>query len=954
MEHKITKRQRGALRAVVLGSVMSCLCSTAVWGQEIDSEAEGETQDMGKVTVTGSHIKMIDAVSTAPIQIISRADIDRSGAATVSELLAKITANSGGSLPETFNNGFADGATGVSLRGMGVNRTLVLINNRRVASFAFGQNITDTFTDINAIALESVDRVEVLLDGASAVYGSDAITGVVNFILRNDYDGFQISAQTYNTSDGGADQQALNLMWGKVADKGSILVSIDYFDEDALEAYDRDIGTADNWSELDSRVDYDPRHAYGDVGQANYYHGYTDQFFGFGLPYPLYSAVGGEDACTSGDFRVSGSGNSLFCSFSDNFTLTPEKERVNVMINGTYTLGNIELAGDLQYNKSETDYNYFSAFNWIHTAANLWGANPDGSGVINNFAASDGWSWYATQGWGGDFAGATLPGSDEIQGVPIADVAWLMTDLGDQITTMESENIRIAGSAAGVFADVWDWELSGIYSKNEADIIDTNRPNTAALFGALNSYNYFYIAGMDLTPWGINVTETNSQETLNAIRRSTKDTGESEMKQLSFIVNNSSFSLPAGNVGLAFGVEYREEELKNTPDAQLVAGQIFNSGSRSVVKGDRDIWSVYAEAQIPVMDNLDLTLAVRTEDYSDFGQTTNPKIGLRWQLNDYFLMRANWGTGFRAPGMMEMYLDDAVAYSQYRDYTQCSQYDAGTGSGVNDGSEHDNYCWANYNQTNFSSNPDLDPEESESYSVGVVISPLDTMTIEIDYWDIEIDDVINNLHPSDMVYQESQDGSYSELIDRFAATDLERADGVTAGKLIAVNTSYYNLDTLKASGVDVKFDWTLNTRLGIFDFWATTTYQDELTSVSPFVGDDPWLGLNGYPRWRAQFGSQWSKDDWMVALQGYYRHDMLDYDSSQDVTVDGENLEIRSNTTYNLSVVYQGIDDLELTAQVINVTDEEPAFSTYPTGGLNMTDTVDGRAFRFTLRYKFF
>ncbi len=940
-----------AIKAAALGSVVGMASTAQVWAQEADGQSVEQAQKMDKVTVTGSHIKMIDAVSTAPIQVISREDIDRSGAGTVAELLSKITANNGGSFPESYNNGFADGATGVSLRGLGVNRTLVLINNRRVASFSFGQNITDSFTDINAISLDAIDRVEVLLDGASAVYGSDAVTGVVNFILRSDFDGLQISGQTYDTKDGGGEQTAINVMWGKVSDKGSIIVNVDHFNEDYLFTQDRSWGRVNNWSEFDANVENDPWHYYGPTDQANYYLGYVSDFFGVDSGgYTAFTGVGGADACTDGRYEESASGRSLFCKTLDNLVATPEKERTNVMINATYSLGDIELFADVQYNESATNFNYRSAFNWLGTFANMYGAGPGGAGVINNPYAGFGWSWYATQDWGGDFAGDSLPGTD----VPIADVTWVMSDLGDQITTMETENIRTAFGASGVFADVWDWEATAIYSLNEAEIIDQNRAHGPTLINALANYEYFYISGLDLTPWGINVTETNSQATLDSIRRSTTDTGRSEMTQAAFVVSNSSISMKHGNLGLAFGIEARGEEIENIPDAQLVAGEIFNSGSRSPVKGDRDILAIYGEAVVPVLEDLDVTFALRHEDYSDFGQTTNPKIGVRWQPNDWFLARFNWGTGFRAPGMMELYLDDAVSFSQYRDYTRCAEYDAATDAGLNDGSSQDGYCFAQYNQTNFGSNPDLKPEESESMSIGVVFSPTDTMTIGLDLWDVEITDVIDSLSASDMVYEESIDGSYASNITRQAATQLDLDVGVSSGDILSVQTSYFNLNSLTARGVDLNFDWVLDTKYGRFNPYATSTYMDDLTSESPFVGEDQWLGYNGYPRWKAQYGMQWSKDDWSFAVQGYYRHGMTDYDSSQSYTLDGESVEIRSHNTYNLSLAYQGIENVQMSLQVINATNKAPAFSTYPYGGVNMSDSIDGRGMRLTVRYDLF
>ena len=940
-----------AIKAIALGSMVGIATSAQVFAQEAEGQTVDTAKKMDKVTVTGSHIKMIDTVSTSPIQVISRADIDRSGAGTVAELLSKITANNGGSFPESFNNGFADGATGVSLRGLGVNRTLVLINNRRVASFSFGQDITESFTDINAISLDSIDRVEVLLDGASAVYGSDAITGVVNFILRSDFDGMQISGQTYDTKDGGGEQTAINVMWGKVTDKGSIVVNVDHFSEDYLYTQDRAWGRVNNWSEFDSNVDNDPWHYYGPTGQANYYLGYVNPFFGVeSNGYTAFTGVGGADACTDGRYEESASGRSLYCKTLDNLVATPEKDRTNVMINATYSLGDIDLFADLQYNQSETHFNYRSAFNWLGTFANMYGALPDGSGAINNAYAGSGWSWYATEAFGGDFVGDSLPGTD----VPIADVTWVMSDLGDAVTIMETENIRVSMGAAGVFADVWDWEANAIYSLNEADIVDTNKAHGPTLLSALNSYDYFYIGGLDLTPWGIDVTETNSQATLDSIRRSTTDTGRSEMTQVSFVVSNSSYSMEHGNLGLAFGIEGRSEEIENIPDAQLVAGEIFNSGSRSEVRGDRDILAVYGEAVIPLLEDLDVTFALRHEDYSDFGQTTNPKIGVRWQPNDWFLARFNWGTGFRAPGMMELYLDDAVSFSQYKDHTRCAEYDAATESGQNDGSQQDSYCFANYNQTNFGSNPDLAPEESESMSIGIVFSPTDTMTLGFDLWDVEITDVIDSLAASDMVFEESRDGSYGSNINRQAATQLDLDVGVTSGDILTVDTSYFNLNRLTARGVDINFDWVLDTKFGRFNPYLTSTYMDDLTSESPFVGDDQWLGFNGYPRWKAQYGMQWSKDDWSFAVQGYYRHAMTDYDSSQSYTLDGESVEIRSHNTYNLSLAYEGIENMEVSVQVINAMNKAPAFSTVPYGGVNMSDGIDGRGMRLTVRYDLF
>ncbi len=936
--------------------------------REVDIEIEGSQKAVEEIYVTGSKIKMKDnAITTAPIQMISRVDIENSGAGTVSELLAKITANNGASMIETETN-FIAGAQSVSLRGLGVSRNLVLVNGRRVAAYSFGQGITDSFVDVNQLSLDAIERVEVYLAGASATYGSDAMTGVLNFILRKDYEGTQISGMAYVPEQGGGEEQSLNVMWGKSFDKGNIMANVNFFKNSEAFNTDRDFLQPNSW--LDVYGNLDPGYAtngiidsYGNITEdkANFdQRSFLNWTFGDpaleALAYPRlkrndpsarYILYNHLDSCAEEDKFESYSTNSLYCGSQEQFILTPERERFNLTLNGVYDFGFADGYMDAQFNRGTTTYN--------NKAYPLRTLNLAGLVNFNDGALGQPTYAYATDLLGGDFAGGMgLPGAADFN---IATAAWRMDDLGQQIQEVTTTDFRIAAGLTGIVFNDWDYDANVIYARNHVNDKNYNFAKESALIDAVQNYEYFYMAGIDLTPYGINVTETNSEDTLARIRTNTEQKGTSQLASIGFTLSRNDIDIPTGELAVAISGEMRYESIENIPDEQLLNGEIYNFGSISPLDADREIYALSGEAIVPLGFDLTATLAGRFEEYSDFGSNFSPTVGLKWDPTDWVMLRANYSEGFRAPSLQELYLDGSTGYYSVIDYVRCEEWsvhnDAVYG-GTDPYGFEDVYCGYDSHLTYFNSNPDLGPEESNNTTVGLVVRPTETTSISVDYWKVEIEDLITVKHPLLMLYETVYEGA-TQYDSNFTRNGLNWYDtsyfGVTTEMIETINTSYFNLGTKGAEGVDLQADILLETNVGNFVASASATkllesYEDTELGYSNYEG------RNGYPELTAQLYLGWSNDDWSAGLQGFYRDKMKDV-YADPYTADGSEIEIGSAHSWNLSTSYTGFEDFQISLQVINLFEHKPMFTTDPTWGLNRYPVggVDGRAYRVSFKW---
>ena len=579
--------RRTVLSSAVAIALGTSVVTTGVMASDENAVAKSDekaVEKLEKVQVTGSRISRVDVEGVAPVTIITREDIDRTGATSVSDLLRSLTENGAGSYDESFTNGFAAGSSFISLRGLGSSRTLTLLNGRRVANYGFAQNVNETGVDLNSIPLGIVERVEVLKDGASAIYGSDAIAGVINIILKDNYDGATVTASTGMTGKGDSEEGKINVVAGKEFEDSNVLVAFDYFNRNNLKMSSRDrSSSADQTGN----------------GGLNWISSYS--------PHPSY-AILNPDGSVKDTVCNDPTGNNCQYDYVQDLDLMPATERYGLLsiLNHDFS-DSVSGFTELSYSRSMTDIRIGPTANPMVMEA----SNP------NN------------------------PETEDIR------VKGRYTDVGPRLNDITNDAYRGVFGLRGGFEfaerDV-DWEMAAGYSRNETVSKGRNFINAEKFKAAVDDGSY-----NPLTP------TSNSQDVINQFRVSTKRKSISDTTFVSGSFSMPLFALPAGDVYMAGGAEWRDESIDDRPDPLGAQRGILGSGGTSA-KGSRNSRAVYSELSVPLHETLEMQLAGRFEKYSDFGTTLDPKVAFRWQPLDNLMFRASYSTAFKAPTLPELYL----------------------------------------------------------------------------------------------------------------------------------------------------------------------------------------------------------------------------------------------------------------------------------------------------------
>lgn len=575
-------------------------------------------QRVEKIEVTGSNIKRIDAEGVAPVQVITKTDIERTGKSTVADVLRSISANSGNSLNEVFTNSFSPGASGASLRGLGQKNTLVLVNGRRLANYGFAQNLQDTYVDLNTIPATAVERIEVLKDGASAVYGSDAIGGVINIILRNDYRGAEIGASGGTSSEGGLNETRASLAAG-IGDLGrdryNLLATLDFYKRDLLLASEREFtrdqdtraypGGALNWASIGT-YRTTPRQPFATCGSS--------------IPGVL---VPGAQLASTG----------TLCAFNPAslITLFPKTERLALLSRGSFEFSpTLSAFVEASYSNNKT----------------FQTATP--SPLSNTSVA------YNPATGGVRIINGTLPvgNSSNPFSTPVA-INYAFLDVGPRNTDINSKSYRVLGGLKGNVGS-WDWETGLGHAENKVEQINYNRVDAFLLTAAIanNTYNF-------LNP-------RNGTVTADTLRINPRRDSLSKLDFVDFKVSSEIATLPAGGVGFAAGLEYRKESISDRPDKLLTSGNVLGQGS-TATDGSRNNTAGFFEFSIPVFKNLELQVAGRQDKYSDFGSAFSPKFGIKWNPSRELIVRGTVSRGFRAPTLPENARSSATFFTSVVD-----------------------------------------------------------------------------------------------------------------------------------------------------------------------------------------------------------------------------------------------------------------------------------------------
>ena len=645
-----------------------------------------QAQDTQRIEVTGSRIKRTDSETASPVQVLTREDIERTGKTSIQEVLRGITSDSNGSIPSSFTNGFASGSAAVSLRGLGVNSTLVLLNGRRMTTYGLADDGVRTFVDLNSIPLEAVDRVEVLKDGASAIYGADAVGGVVNIILKKNFTGGSIGASYGQTgkSDGQTTRAFGSIGFGNIdTDKFNVFATIEASQQKNIWSKDRGfIGQTDltrfNYYDLTNGAN---RPYFGLGPSSNSPYGVTRTPPGAGARVNIIPCDAGLIDPTTGLCRYNGRVEQ---------EIQPAIDRLNLFTRGT-----------LQVLPSLTAYLEFGYFNTKSKSNGTLGANND-AGVFN---PSDLFNPLVVHG------PMNLPAAhpDNTFGTDRT-LFYLPNELGGRDHKTDNEVLRIVQGLQGTGFG-WDYDVGAAYIRSKLKNQNFGFIRYDVMQAALDNGTYL------INRPSLNSPSLTDPAVLAAISPVLENDSVSTVKLIDVKASRDLMALQGGSLGLALGAEVRWEAANSPPVPFTDTSEIVGLGY-SAFSQKRRVAAVYGELSAPVTKWLELTGAVRHDRYSDFGGTTNPKVGFKVKPLEQFALRGTYSESFRAPGPAETG-GSSFGFTTYGILSQ--------------------------------GNPNLKPETAKSYSLGVIVEPLPSTSLTLDYWRVDRKNEIIQADPNAIV-----------------------------------------------------------------------------------------------------------------------------------------------------------------------------------------------------------
>jgi len=896
-------------------------------GAAISSSAFAQEQatNLDRITVTGSNIPRTNTETPSPVQVVTRQEIDRTGKTTVAEYLQTLTADGAGSIPKTFGNGFAGGGAGISLRGLGAGSTLVLLNGRRMATYGLADDGQKVFTDLSTIPLDAVERVEVLKDGASAIYGSDAIAGVVNIILRSDFQG-AILRGSYGVSgdgDGDAKKATLTAGTGDLASDGwNAFFSLDVGKTDRIQISDRKnrkwIGTGDirRWG-YDAADAQFLGGAYLSGGTAGGTGPNGSVFNNAGQLVALPGCAGVTTIPGQTDATAQAQG-CLWDPAQLYRDLTPEEKYVNVFGRASFAFGEGgEVYTEIGYSKKETIFS--------NTPSGVSGGWGYPGGPVN-----------ANSGAGATMLYAGHPDNPLPYAARLRYSAW---DVGPRVTNNTNEFNRFL---VGVKGNWGEWSYDTAYLHSGTDLVNKRT-------GFLNYDAVRCVLGNPACPYGTWRIGDNAsltpQSVYDAISPTISARAKSSLDMFDFTISRSLMDLKGGPLGLAFGTEWRKTSNSLTPQTFTDVGQIIGLGY-SAYDGTQNVYAGYAELSAPVLESLELSGAVRYDKYESGEGKATPKLGVKWTPADWIALRASYAEGFRAPNPAENGDGGLAAFSNARDPVRCA-IDAA------------NECTARSVAIITRPNKDLKPEESKSYSVGIVLQPTSTTSLTVDAWEIKRTNEI------------AQGSTADAIAAGNVLRDSNNIGGVAnSGTILAVNTAYVNANSSRVRGIDTDVRQTFDFGAGQLEMdlqWShilkfERTEGDTTVDYVGTHGNCDVTNCIGTPQDKINFGTTWKQGPWSVSGVVNYIDSMENKDRRGGDYLafyeDGSPVEkISSFTTFDLSGRWNITEAFELNASVQNVFDRIAPLDPSTYGAVNYNPLhfsgAIGRYFTVGAKYTF-
>lgn len=906
-----------------LGTV--AIASNIGFAQTSFAQEEGAAE-LGDLRITGSRLKQLDVEGPSPVVVITRGEMEERGFATVYEALENLTQNTGALQGEQYTNSFTPNAQDLSLRNLGGGRTLVLLNGRRVADYPQPFNSQSNFFNFATIPMTMVERVEVLTGGASAVYGSDAVAGVINIILRDDVVAPTLTARVGTTYEGGGDSRFLSFVWGKQWNRFSVTVGAEYQDMDPIYGKDRSyLDSVDDAPQVAGKVPF-TRSA---LTLSNWYDAPEPASWTGPDAYPgiYYDPPQGAATCENLEsqdvpyvyaFRE-GRGN--YCGRDDfgDETLQSKRERASVYLNATWDItDSTSMYGNLLYWDSSAELQGFH--NW-------WGTDVWDPNIISSTGQPGDWTY--------------------IQRV------FHPNETGAQVNTFDESAATGVVGVQGSFSNFWNWDVGLSYSTNDYSERQSRFKEEVAdaYFGGDQMINICPELGFgcvlmqpDVSTAQFNIYDPLSQADIDAVMGRMAIDSDASVWTIDAQLDGDLMEMRAGPLQFAAIVEYASQEYQITPDSRLLdqtgAGWWGLSGTGG--GGERDRYAAGIEFGIPLHETFQATIAARYDQYndnSDVGGAPTWGMGLEYRPVDSLMLRGSYNTSFRAPDMHYLFADQSGFFQTSRDIYQCRTDAADAGVEYNE-LDCDDVTVAGERQGSLA----LVEETGDSMTLGFVWNPLNELSLTFDYYEIEIKDAVTDMSTLQMLRDEADcqigetpSGAPVDQNSAFCTDVLARVtrettvDPTEISDVDTVNVDPINSSVRQQRGYDVTFDYAHETQnVGMFRFRVDYTHvledKRQVYSYDPIEDDfrDDLTNFNARSVVNTTIG--WDVQDFSTVLYAHRLGSMPNW---------AETGRLPTWTTYNMSATLRFFEDkLAVSAIVQNILDERPpyddGFDTWP------------------------
>ena len=917
----------------LLLALLLAFAAPGVWAQDAaDDEAdeattEDESADLGRIVVTGSLLKREDFTSTSPMQIINAETQAQVGQLSVADILQNTTIAGGTTQWNNQFNGFVvQGGYGVQtldLRGLGDNRTLVLLNGRRPGGS--GTRGAVNALDLAMIPEIAAQRFEIVLDGSSSIYGSDAVSGVANIITRRSVDKTEVQALGEMPFDSGGERYRISGITGWNFDKGAVTLSAQWEKQEELRVRDRDyLGCLQDivYDSSGNRIDREDRSVTAGTAlsgcQGLYANTVINLFTGARyIPSPDGVTIGpfpGYRPRANGRYDDAGGQayyeDVLAFDFMQSAMALNRLERFNVYATADYSfdfLGGVDWDADFLYSNRKSRIEGWRQFFPAVSSSDFipYPGDPDyNPGVPFSYPVMP------------------YPSNNEVD----VDFFYFTTGLQGELPTK----------------NYWTWQVYGAYSRSDGDY--TGESILASQSGDINyddnppRVDYFDPAIL---------SGQNMQALIDAVGINHTGNTVYDQYQVVGILSGDLFSVPAGMVGAAFGVEYRDFSIDDQPSEASRNGDLWGQSSALVTQGDNQVWEAFAEAEIPLLADLDfieeltLNVSARAFDYKQGGNDWVWKAGLKWALTPSFMVRGTTGTSYRAPALYELYLGNETSFLGQLGIDPCVDWANSNNSNIRrncaaEGIPED-YTGAGSSATIISGGgvDNLEPETSDAMTAGFVSTPqFSDLSVAIDYFKFSVKNQIDQLGAQSIVT-----GCYNAENFPNAFCDLfTRAPADSPGfpfNILEVKDTFINVNEQKVEGIDLNLRWNQDVGIGQLVVEGQSSYYirnvQKLFDPSQVEGFETtdYVGTVGSPDFLTNLRASLERNDWIFTYYLQYVAETNDSpfvdevdsyfgfeDARNDITMD-------EAFYHNMSVMYRR-DSWDLLVGINNLLDEEP------------------------------